>query len=247
MAAAALYASAGDLRRAAAAEGNLADAYNRIGEYDAAEAALTKAYDGCRRVGNRIYEGYVLANLGYAYARRARTDEALSALATAEALASEANDRRLAASVHLSRALALSSTGRFEEALTAAQQAAQVAHEVSLGATEAAAEALTARLVLALGSVEDALEWSRRALARCDELGGGVEDEADIYVARIDALRAAGRLDEAAQVRLRGAARLRAIAAGITDPVWRLRFERNVAAHRYLLEGETICSNEAID
>jgi tetratricopeptide (TPR) repeat protein len=236
MEAAGLYSKAGDVRRAAAVEGNLADAYNRIGAYDAAEVALTKALEGCRRVGNRIYEGYALANLGYAYARRGRADEALSVLAVAASLAEDARDQRLAAAVQLYQARALFVARRFDDAMVAAEQGAQLARDAGIGALEASADALSAQVALALGRVDAALECSGRALATRDALGSVGEDEGEIYLARVDALRSAGRTAEAEQTRALGAARVRAMSQGIADPEWRKHFERAVEAHRRLLE-----------
>ncbi len=68
-AAADLYHQAGHLRRAAGAECNVADAYNRFGAYAEAEAALRDALAGCQRFRNRVMEGYALVNLGYSLGR----------------------------------------------------------------------------------------------------------------------------------------------------------------------------------
>ena len=61
------------------------------------------------------------------------------------------------------------------------------------------------------------------------------EHDAEIYLARTEALRAAGRTAEAEEIRQRGAERVRAIADGIVEPEWRTCFLERVAANRELL------------
>ena len=98
------YREIGDLRRAASSECNLADTLNRVGAYEAAETALREALEVCRRVGNRVVEGFALANLGYALSKLDRTEEALAALAEAERIGLHAKQSRLVLSVRLYRA-----------------------------------------------------------------------------------------------------------------------------------------------
>ena len=50
--------------------------YNRLGSYVEAEAALRQGIEVCRKVGNRMVEGYAWANLGYALSMQGRLDEA---------------------------------------------------------------------------------------------------------------------------------------------------------------------------
>lgn len=234
--AARLFAEAGDVRRAAANEGNLADFYNRVGDHAAAEVALRDALEGCRRVGNRVYEGYVLANLGHALERAGRAAEAIAPLAEAEAVCEETHDARLRAAVLAYRARAYLALGRATDALAECDGAVDHARRASQSALAAAADALGARIEIALGHLDRALSRSASALAVRDSLGGAGEDDAYIFLARVLALRAAGELDEAEATRARGAARVREIAAGISRGDWRARFLTGVEENRALLE-----------
>jgi hypothetical protein len=99
-------------------------------------------------------------------------------------------------------------------------------------------DALAARAALDSGALALALERSASALSRRDASGGVGEDEAEIFLARVDALRAAGAREQAEAVRARGAARVLAVAGGISDPEWRPRFLERVEAHRRLVAGD---------
>ncbi len=231
-----LYTQAGDVRCAAANEANLADFYNRVGDHEAARAALADALTGCRRVGNRVYEGYVLANLGFALERCGRAEEAFAPLAEAEAVCEETGDARLRAAVLTYRARAHLALGRTDGALAECDRAIEQARVVSQDVLAAAAEALGARIELARGAIDRAIARSEHALSLREASGGAGEDDAEIFLARVLALRAAGRDEEAEAVRARGAAHVRAIAAGISRDEWRERFLSGAEANRALLE-----------
>ena len=231
----ALLGAAGDVRRAATNEQNLADIYNRVGAYAEAEQALGAALEGCRKVRNRLAEGWVLANLGYAQTRQGRPDEALASLTEAGRLAEQTGYARLGLFVRIYRARALSAAGRAPEAVVEAEQAAALAEE--LGHTGLLVVALTvgAQAQLQIDAKEAALALSTRALSLRDELGGVEEEEGEVFVTHMLALQACGRRADAEQVRARGRQRIEALAARIEDPDWRRRFLGDVAAHRTLL------------
>ncbi|MCC7536558.1 MAG: tetratricopeptide repeat protein, partial [Deltaproteobacteria bacterium] len=232
----ALYRELGDVRRGASAEANLADAYNRVGAYDAASVALAHALDGCRRIGNRLMEGYALANLAHARTMQGRPDEALRRLEEADAVLALAHDARLALAVTVYRARAWLALGRSEEAATAADSAASDAIRLKLPSLAALALTVGARAFVRSGDTRRALDRSGRALALRDTLGGAEDDEGEVYLAHVDALCAAGQHKLAAEVRERAKARLEEIAGRIADPDWRLRFLRDVPAHRALMD-----------
>jgi len=226
------FAEAGDLRRRARAQVNLADSENRFGMFAQAEAALRVAVDDCRRVGKP--EGYALANLGYALVMQGRMDEALRALEAAQRLATTGKDPRLAAAVDVYRARALS--GREPPARVAelAEGAAGRAEAAGVPAVAAGALAFASRSKLAAGDVAAALSLARRAMERRDALGGLEEDEAEVFLALAEALAATGDVTEEAAVRARGRERLAAIANGIADPERRARFLAATPAQRAL-------------
>lgn len=229
-----LYTADGDLRRAAGAEMNLADASNRVGAYAEAERALRDALEKCRRVGYRLMEGYALANLGYALTMLGRPDEALAALDEAGALAERAKEARFGVSVRAYRARALLRAGRAKEALREARETALLAEASDLGSVAVLAHTLASEAALSMGQADAALAAATRAMTLRDELGSVEEDEAEVFLAYARALEAHGRLDDAEEARLRGRSRVQYIARRIADPELRQRFVRDVAANRAL-------------
>ena len=231
-----LYQRGGDLRRAAGAEMNLADAYNRFGAYAEAEQALRAALDACRRLGIRLMEGYALANLGYSLTMLGRPGDALVVLDEAATLAHTVGETRLGLSARMYRARALALHGDAEAARTEASLVEREAAELGERSLEALALALRGTVRLAQGDPAEALALTARALAIRDELGSVEEDEAEIFLAHARALEAAGRGGDAQAVRARARARIAEIAARITDPDLRRRFHEDIPTHRALAE-----------
>jgi tetratricopeptide (TPR) repeat protein len=233
-----LYKQAGDIRRAAGAEANLADVYNRVGAYVEASDALHKAIEGGRRVNNRRMEGYARVNLGYALSMQGKTDEALGTLREALASATEIREIRLSlgARAYLARAM-LGGAAPAEVAAEAEALAAEADKVGALG-TGVTALAVAASARLASGDIAAALGLSERSMAALERLGGIEEDEAEVFVTRARVLEAAGRVAEASDVRLRGRTRILEIAERISDRALRARFVEAVAAHRELMRDE---------
>ncbi|MBI2897996.1 MAG: protein kinase [Deltaproteobacteria bacterium] len=234
--AARLFRECGDVRRAARAEANLADAFNRVGAYEEAETSLRSALAGCRRVGVRVMEGYALANLGYSLVMLERPEEALPVLEEASQVASETHNSRLAATVQVYQSRALLCAGEALRALDRAREAAQAGGHQAHG-VRASAFAVASRAALAAGDAAVALELSTRAVALRDEIGSVEEDEAEIFLAHVKSLAANGRPEDAARTLERGRQRVLEIAAGISDPEWRGLFLRRVAGHKDLVGG----------
>ncbi|MBX3271400.1 MAG: protein kinase [Sandaracinaceae bacterium] len=230
------YRAIGDLRRAAACEVNLADTFNRIGAYDEAEASLRAALESCRRVGNRVVEGYAQANLGYALAGQARLDEALAAFDAALEAARALDQPRLALAVRAYRARALLLREPPLEVAEEARRVARAARETQVPAIEASALAIASRAALAGDDADAALEDAERAMALRDEIGTMEEDEAELFLALAEALRATGHAARASEVVARGASRLEFLAGRIADVDWRARFLVEVATNRRLIE-----------
>jgi len=226
--------AAGDRRRAAANEQNLADLWNRVGAYPEAERALGAALEDCRRVGNRLIEPYVLVNLAYAQAHQGAWTDALETLSTAEPLVAESADARLRACFRLYRARALLDARRTTEARGELGRAGQELTGGGHASWEVLVETELAACELSEGHHDEALVHSGEALRRRDERGALEEDEAQVFAVRARALEAAGRIDDAALVRARGRARIAEIAARIEDAALRRRFLEDVPAHRAL-------------
>jgi hypothetical protein len=106
--------------------------------------------------------------------------------------------------------------------------------EAELPSVEVAALWVAARALLAAEDIEGAIEQSQRALARRDEIGGVEEDEAEVFLTAVVALEAAGRKEEAREIRRRGRERVESIARRIADDGFRKRFLVEVPAHQAL-------------
>lgn len=225
----------GDLRRAASAECNLADTFNRVGAYEEAEAALREAVASCRRVGNRVVEGYALANLGYSLAAQERLDEALETFDGALALAEELGRPRLALAVRSYRARAMLTADPAKVAIEA-RAIADEARAGELPALRATALALASRAALASGDRVSALDDAELAMSLRDELGTMEEDEAEVFLALAEALRANAQPERAREIVARGASRLEFLAGRIADADWRARFLVEVPVNRRIIE-----------
>ncbi|UJR84871.1 serine/threonine-protein kinase [Sandaracinus amylolyticus] len=230
------YKQIGDLRRAASAETNLADTLNRIGSYEAAETALRAALETCRRVGNRVVEGFALANLGYALGKLERTDEALAALDDAERIGAQAQQSRLVLAVRLYRARTLLGHRDPDEVVALAEQVADQARRAGTLPWSVTALALASQARLLAGDVKDALALSTRAMSLRDEIGAMEEDESEVFLAHARALIANGRDADAREILTIGITRLEFLAGRIADADWRARFLTDVPANRALIE-----------
>jgi tetratricopeptide (TPR) repeat protein len=218
------FTAMGDIRRAAGAEVNLADAYNRLGDYDRAKSALEVALEHCKTVGNRPMEGYALVNLGYALTMLGEVDAALSALDRASTLAHRIREVRLDVIARVYRARALLGRADPRELSTGAERLAGEAESQRVRPFAVTALAIAAEAAIAAKDRARSMELSERALALRDELGGIEEDEADVFRVRARALFEAGLAEEAKAVLERGRRRLDEVSRGIDDPALRAKF-----------------------
>jgi tetratricopeptide (TPR) repeat protein len=211
------FTQVGDIRRAAGNEVNLADAYNRLGDYAKAKVALQDGLEHCRAVGNRPMEGYALLNLGYAHLKLGETTEALAALGRASTLAHKIREVRLDLIARVYRARALLGTERPRELAAAAERLAWEAERQRVRPFAVTALAIAAEAAFEGGEINRARELAMRALDLRDELGGIEEDEAEVYLVAARALAGHGEVAGAEDVLKRGRARLAEVAAGIED------------------------------
>jgi tetratricopeptide (TPR) repeat protein len=235
--AAALYREAGDIRRTAGTEANLADLYNRVGAYAEAEQALRQAIDGGRRVNNRFTEGYGLLNLGYALLMQGKVEDALEALRAALVIARATADVRLSVWARIYVCMCRLRAGDVGDVPRLAQQLAAEAAANGERGTGVVALTVAASAQLASGDPGGALVTSTRALATLEELDGIEEGEAEVFVTHARALEAVGRRSDALLVLQRGRERIDHIAERISDPQWRTQYLQAVAAHRELTAG----------
>jgi tetratricopeptide (TPR) repeat protein len=226
-----LYRERGDVRRRAQASVNLADVDNRLGAYDDAVRALRIALEDCAALGLEHAAAYAHANLAYALVRLRRVDDALAAIARAREVAARVGDRRLADVCELYALRARQARGEDVRA-----DALQLARSLESTSRPLGALAFACAARAALPSPE-ALAFAEKAAALVAELGTLEEDDAEVALVHADALEAAGRADDAREVRAIARAGLLAAARRIADPAWRERFLHDVPAHRALLSG----------
>lgn len=227
-----LFTQRGDLRRAAGASVSLADTYNRLGAYDEAAVALRDALRDSAELGYYGAE-YARVNLAYALLHLGEVAEAQTQLARAEAAGRQ--DPQLEGL----RALYGLRCRLHSLAEDTAARSMLVKDAIQLARAEGALEHIRVR-ALALGAeasadLDEALLLSEEALTRLSVLGSVEEDEAEIWLARVQALERAGRLREMNEVRAAARALVLAKAHRIGDPMWRDCFLRSVPAHTALL------------
>ncbi len=107
---------------------------------------------------------------------------------------------------------------------------------MKMPALEASALAVASRAALRGDDPEAALADAERAMALRDGIGTMEEDEAEIFLALAEALRAVGQTERAKEVVARGASRLEFLAGRIADVDWRARFLVEVATNRRIIE-----------
>jgi len=225
------YTAAGDLRDACNQRVRLGNAYVSLGDAARAVGVLRDALASARRMGLRVIEGYALQNLGNALMRAGELDEAHAIEERAIELARALDDGVLEAGCLLYR-----SEARLSGDPAGAQRDAARALEL-LGAIpgfRAVARAALARAQLTLGQGELALAAATQAAAEAAQ-ASPEEGQALIDRVHVEALRHAGRADEASAVAQAAAQRLRARADRITDGGWRDSFLHRVPHHARLL------------
>lgn len=230
------YKKVGDVRRAAGAEVNLADAYNRLGAYPQAVTALRDGLEQCRRVGHNLMEGYALANLGYALTHLDRLPEATAALEEAAELALATDDHRLGAAVELYRARASFMEEAVGDSVRLANRAVRSAQRLQMSSIEALALALVSRITLKSGDRRAALAHASRAHAIRNALGSMEEDEAEIDIAYVTCLRSVGREQEAQGILAAAIERVEKQAKSIEHEGFRSSFRRGVRSHSTLFQ-----------
>jgi eukaryotic-like serine/threonine-protein kinase len=232
-----LFNEAGDVRRAAGADVNLADAFNRLGSYEAAREALLRALAGCRAVGNRTMEAYALLNLGYSLSMLGRTEESLEMIANARRIGRPMGEPRLALLIAVYEGRALAFAGRHTEELAETlERVAKEASALGLTGVDVSAFSVASSVHHRLGARDRALAMAECAMAVVERVGAVEEDEAEAFAAYGRALAANHREDEAKMVFERGRQRVFAIAHRIKDEALRRTFLEGVPAHRELFQ-----------
>ncbi|MBW2463630.1 MAG: protein kinase [Deltaproteobacteria bacterium] len=214
----------GDMQRSVRSRANLADSYNSICAYEDAEQALRRAVQDCRRVGNRLSEGWASVNLGRALIGLERCVEAKDCIADAIQIGRDAPDAPLQAVGLYWRGWAHLAAGDAREACKAAEEASSFAASKGLATQEASALGLLASVHIALAHTDLALKAASRGIKIRDEVGVLDEGEAELFLAYGRALAANGHRRDATDAWAAGRQVVARLAMGITDDVAKDRF-----------------------
>ncbi len=217
----------------AGAKVNVADVYNRTGDYHRAERALEEAQFESHRVHNLPMRGYAMVNRAYSLTSLGRTDEAMNLLVEASRIADEIGDQQLElyARFYRVRAHAGSAEGQqADEAEAIAKSAEKRFPGLAINAFARAAS-----LRYRLSQHDRALALSTRALELLDRIGATEEDEAEVYLTHARLLEKSGRVQESEETLRRGRKRLFEMADAIEDVALREQLLHGVPAHRTLL------------
>ena len=189
------FEEAGDRRGVCVCRANLGAALLNAGLYEEAEGVLRELLDivGSLALGSVAVAVHI--NLAQARLSRGHAREALAAANDAAAVIRGAGDRRLEGVVDVVSARARLMLGELDEAEEVVGEALDVLAGVP--GYLALALAVRSQIALARGDVASAVQASDEAMAIVGQLGALEEGEAVVRLARIEALLAAGREDDA--------------------------------------------------
>ncbi|MGW7574697.1 BTAD domain-containing putative transcriptional regulator [Streptomyces sp. NPDC054765] len=196
-AALALHRRLGSEREAAETLGNVCAVLTALGRTTDAVSTGVEAVALARRIGDRMVEASVLTELGQAHARCGEDNEAVRCLDRALVLAESVQAPAKESAALLCLGEVRLDAGRTEEAERCAERALELAQGQGTRIRRAMAENLLGRIHLARGDAESALAFHYRAHA----LTAAVEmrpETARALASSVDALRALGRVEEAA-------------------------------------------------
>jgi tetratricopeptide (TPR) repeat protein len=212
------FQEAGDARHGCENGVNVGWAYSELGDFAAAEAALSEGRATAERMGLASIAAGALHNLGPVLMFLGRTAEAREAELKAIEFYRRQGDRRLEGLSRAYLALILIEAGNPAEAERAAKTAADVLEEVP--PTRAVALAALARAVLEQGRPAEALAHTSEALA----LPVIEERESLLRLVYAESLDRLGERDEAREAIRLAQRRLLERASHIREPAWRDSF-----------------------
>ena len=212
------FQEAGDARHACENGVNVGWAYSELGDFAAAEAALSEGLATAERIGLHSVAAGALHNLGPVLMYLGRTADAREAELRAIEFFRRQGDRRLEGLSRAYLALILIAAGNFAEAERAAKIAAEVLEDVP--PTRAVALAALARAVLDQDRPAEALAHTSEALA----LPVIEERESLLRLVYAESLDRLGERDEAREAIRLAQKRLLDRAAKIREPAWRDSF-----------------------
>jgi tetratricopeptide (TPR) repeat protein len=229
----AAFAEAGDVRGSIRIRMERAIALRQLGLFAEAEAQIEETLALSERMGVRFLEAGSRAQLGLLRTALGRVAAAREAADQAIALYHEMGNTLAEAAAGLMRAMVKLAAGDPGGAL---EDAAAGAATIAAPPGRAMALAVLAEARLARGELAEALAASEEAEMLLTRMGSIPEGETNVRLVRAEALRAAGRAEEAGRVIAKAQERLRARAAAIPDEAVRHGFLRRVDVNRRTME-----------
>jgi len=230
------HGQSGDLQARCRQLANVGTALLLLGAWDEAREALAAAKAAGERVGNAMAVAYAPFGIGHAALEQGEPAEAATLLPEAVESFTAMGDLRAGAQARAYLALAHAQLGDDARARVEAERA--LADGSQHPHVRARITAVLADIHLLAGRHEAALARAEEAVAQRDALGALEADDALVDRVHADALRAAGRDDEADAARARGRARVLERADRIEDPARRESYLRAVRAHSALVQAD---------
>lgn len=235
LAAAEVYAKAGDTRRLATQRIHVGYAQAQLGDFAGAQRTLREALFGTRQLGLAAMTAAAEQNLGFVLGRLGRADEARAMLEAAIASYVAQKDVRMEGGTRAYLSDVLARAGDLE----AAEREARVADaELAIAPPmRGVSLAALAGVLLARGNVAEASAVAEQMRALLDQAGGVLEEgEAALRLGRAEVLWATGDRERAVREILDARDRLQARAERISDPDARRSFLGAVPEHARTLE-----------
>ncbi|AUX39777.1 uncharacterized protein SOCE26_011720 [Sorangium cellulosum] len=234
---------AGDAREACTTRVNLGVALLKLGELERAGEELSAALAAADGMGLRTVATRSRQHLGLVLAARGQLDEALALTRQVILECRGQGDLRLEGGTRVHAALIAHAAGDFGAAESDARDAAEILQVMP--PSRAGALAALARALTAQGRPDEALAAAREAEGILARHGGIDAFESLVFVALVEAARAAGDADGACAAAARARDRLLARAAAITDPSVRESFLHRVRENAMLLSLARLCLGES--
>ncbi|MEM7446845.1 MAG: protein kinase [Myxococcota bacterium] len=232
----AYYTEAGDLRRAARNEVNLAGTDNRFADYTSAERVLRAALEKNKRVGNRLGAVGAAVALAFSICQLGRPEEALYLLEKVQADAAATGVGYLVSRCDLQRARALHLLGELEAALGIARALAVQGESLGDYQLQVCALTLELQILRQQGEHPQMRKALAAGLAVVGHTEGVVGEDVEFLLAAADAYRSTENVTAAQELEARAAEILARLASHIASDALRAQFLSQVAVHAEILK-----------
>lgn len=226
--------AAGDLRGGAHQRANVAVGYANIGQYERAVDALCKVHDDAERIGLRKLVASAQLQLSQAHYELGGLEQAVEAAQRCVEVATQIGSRRLEGAALGVLGMVACKRGHLAEAEQNLHRAVELLEKDP--SYRADALVCLARVRLQQQRSQDALDLVDQTLQIGQKVGGLGGTAFTLAEVQFEALRQAGRSQEAARVVQAAALRLHEEAARFSDDAVRQGFLQAVPGHARILE-----------